>query len=69
MLVALTLSQKIGTSDPEVAFMLKNYLKEITPKTEEENNKFKMFIAFKNCESLYCTPVIYTTVYINYTSF
>ena len=35
MLVALTLSQKIGTSDPEVAFMLKNYLKEITPKAEE----------------------------------
>ena len=69
MLIALILSQKIGTSDPGIAFMLKNYLKEITPKIEEENNKFKMFIPVKNCESLYCTPVIYTTLYFNYTSF
>ena len=25
-------------------------------------------IAFKNCESLYCIPVTYTILYINYTS-
>ena len=41
MLVALTLSQKIGTFDPEIAFTLKSYLKEIIPKIGEENSKFK----------------------------
>ena len=29
-------------------------------------NNYKWDIAFKNCESLYCTPVMYIIWYINY---
>ena len=31
-------------------------------------NNYKWSITFKNCESLYCTLVIYIILYINYTS-
>ena len=31
-------------------------------------NNYKWSITFKNCESLYCIPVIYITLYIHYTS-
>ena len=30
--------------------------------------KYKWSITFKNCESLYCTFVIYIILYINYTA-
>ena len=32
-------------------------------------NNYKWSISFKNCESLYCTPLTYLILYINYTSF
>ena len=31
-------------------------------------NNYKWSIIFKSCESLYCTPVTYIILHINYTS-
>ena len=40
---------------------------EATQQQQQQHSNYKWSITFKNCESLYWTPVIYIILYINYT--